>query len=158
MHIRQVKESDNLTLANLIRGVFVEHNAPTIGTVFSDPTTDNLYALFRNERSVLWVAEIDNQIMGCCGIFPTKGLPKGCVELVKFYLLKQARGKGIGKALMEKSMETAKELNYAEMYIESLSEFANAVKLYKKQGFLRLNKPLGYSGHSTCNIWLLKKL
>ena len=142
----------------MIRQVFDEHQAPQKGTVYSDPTTDNLFELFQAEKSLLWVAEIDSKIVGCCGIFPTTGLPEKCAELVKFYLSAKARGKGIGKSLMEKSIESARELGYTELYLESLPEFSNAVSIYEKQGFLKLDQPLGESGHTTCNIWMLKKL
>ena len=63
----------------------------------SDPTTDNLYQLFRAEKSVLRVALADGKPAGCCGIYPTKGLPDNCAELVKFYLSAEYRKKGIGK-------------------------------------------------------------
>lgn len=158
MQIRPVKKEDNIFLAKMIRQVFEEHQAPQEGTVYSDPTTDHLFELFQVEKSVLWVAEIDNEVVGCCGIHPTVGLPKNCVELVKFYLSEKSRGKGIGKALMEKSIASAREMGYAELYIESLSEFSNAIRIYEKQGFVKLDRPLGESGHPTCNIWMLKKL
>ena len=156
--IREVKEQDNLYLAAMIRQVFVEHDAPTEGTVYTDPTTDNLYQLFQMDKAVLWVAEAHQEVLGCCGIYPTVGLPKGCTELVKFYLPKQARGKGIGKRLMEKSIESAKEFGYSDMYIESLPAYATAVRIYESQGFSMLSGPLGESGHTGCNIWMLKKL
>jgi len=158
MQIRKVNKDDNLFLAKMIRQVFDEHNAPKKGTVYSDPTTDNLFELFQVEKSLLWVAEIDKEIVGCCGIYPTIGLPKNCAELVKFYLSAKSRGKGIGKILMKKSVESARELGYSELYIESLPEFSNAVSIYEKQGFLKLDQRLGESGHTTCNIWMLKKL
>lgn len=158
MNIRLVEKSDNLHLAKVIRKAFDEHNAPKQGTVYSDPTTDNLYALFQKKRSALWVAEIDAAIVGCCGIYPTNGLPENCVELVKFYLAKQSRGKGIGKELLERSIESAKEFGYTALYLESLPEFSKAVQLYEKLGFIRLNKPLGSSGHTSCNIWMIKTL
>ena len=41
--IRSLEEKDNLKLAGIIREVFIEHDAPREGTVYSDPTTDNLY-------------------------------------------------------------------------------------------------------------------
>lgn len=158
MQIRKINKVDNLLLAKMIRQVFDEHQAPQKGTVYSDPTTDSLFELFQAEKSLLWVAEIDSEIVGCCGIFPTKGLPEKCAELVKFYLSAKARGKGIGKSLMGKSIESARELGYTELYLESLPEFSNAVSIYEKQGFLKLDQPLGESGHTTCNIWMLKKL
>ncbi|MAC66171.1 MAG: GNAT family N-acetyltransferase, partial [Flavobacteriaceae bacterium] len=34
----------------------------------------------------------------------------------------------------------------------------NAVSWYKKLGFKSLDERLGNSGHSSCNIWMLKTL
>ena len=158
MKIRKVSKSDNKHLADLIRAAFVEYDAPREGTVFSDPTTDNLYDLFQNKKSILWVAENDGEILGCCGIYPTDGLPKGCAELVKFYLLAKARGNGLGTQLMKQSIESAKELDYSEIYIETLPEFDNAVGMYERTGFEKLEKPLGDSGHTGCDIWMIKRL
>lgn len=156
--IRQVKKNDNLTLAKIIRDAFIEHDAPRTGTVFSDPTTDSLYELFQTPKSILLVAELDNEIVGCCGIYPTRGLNENCVELVKFYLSKEARGKGIGRELMQKCIQYAREFEFTQLYLESLPQFSKAVRIYEKDGFVKLNKPLGYSEHKSCNIWMLKDL
>lgn len=156
--IRPIQPSDNLILAKIIRQCFHDFSAPTSGTVYEDPTTDDLYSLFRKEKSVLWVAEWDEEVVGCCGIFPSDNLPDGYVELVKFYLLSEARGKGIGKALMEKSIESASEFGYSKIYIESLPEFDTAVSLYEKSGFTRLDKAIGESGHPGCDVWMKKEL
>ena len=158
MKIRKVRKEDNAELAAMIRGVFDEHSAPREGTVYSDPTTDSLYELFRDPGSVLWVAEDQGTLLGCCGIFPTEGLPGECAELVKFYLPRSSRGKGIGRTLMEKSMESAKNLGYKEVYIESLPAFSKAVRIYENQGFKMLSHPLGNSGHPGCNIWMIKSI
>ncbi len=158
MIIRKVEKSDNKYLATLIKNVFEEHNAPKEGTVYSDPATDHLFELFQKQKSVLWVAEVEGKIVGCCGVYPTEGLPEQYAELAKFYLSKGSRGKGIGRKLMESSVQSARELGYKELYIESLPEFYHAVQLYEKQGFVRLNNALGSSGHTSCNIWMLKKL
>jgi putative acetyltransferase len=155
--IREVKESDNVALATMIRGVFDEHNAPKEGTVYTDPTTDNLYNLFRAPRSVLWVLEIDNTPVGCCGIYPTDGLGDSCVELVKFYIGSSARGKGFGKMLMEQCIQSANDLGFKSIYLESMPEFAKAVRIYEKLGFKLLPKALGCSGHTGCNIWMIKE-
>jgi putative acetyltransferase len=158
MQIRKVQPSDNKTLATIIRNIFIELNIPTEGTVFTDPTTDDLNSLFETDKAVLWVALDGGTVLGCCGVYPTNALPEGCVELVKFYLAPEARGKKIGKALFEKSLESAVELGYKSVYIESFPQFSDAVKMYKKFGFTYLTNPLGNSGHFGCNIWMLKQL
>ncbi len=158
MKIRQVQESDNLGLAKMIRDVFEEYDAPKKGTVYSDMTTDALFELFQNKKSILYVAENSENILGCCGIFPTLGLPEHCAELVKFYLPKELRNKGIGKILLERCIAAAKQLGYSQLYIESLPHFSKAISMYEKQGFISLKNPLGESGHTSCNIWMLKEL
>jgi putative acetyltransferase len=156
--LRQIDKPDNLLLAKIIREAFDEHDAPKYGTVYSDPTTDNLFDLFQTPKSILWVAVLDSQIIGCCGLYPTKGLNNDCTELVKFYLSKEARGKGIGKKLMHKCIDSAKEFGFTQLYLESLPQFANAINMYEKSGFIRLKNPLGDSKHKTCSIWMLKDL
>jgi len=156
--IRNVTSDDNLLLAQMIRQVFLEYEAPQEGTVYSDASTDHLFELFQKSLAHLWVAENKNQILGCCGIYPTSGLPLNCVELVKFYITKEARGKGLGRQLMQKSIETALSFGYTQIYIESLPEFSTAVAIYERQGFVKLENPLGNSGHNGCNIWMIKDL
>lgn len=156
--IRKVKEEDNFSIAQMIKGVFEEHGAPKIGTVYADPSLYTLYQLFAVNKSVFWVAEKDNQIIGCCGIYPTEGLNFDTIELVKYYIPAAERGKGIGKKLMEKSILSAIEFGFKRIYLESIPHFSNAIGIYEKQGFQKLKGPLGNSGHSSCNIWMLKEL
>lgn len=156
--IRKVIREDSVLLATLIRNVFREFRAPEIGTVYSDPTTDDLYALFEKPDAVLWVAEVNGEVSGCCGIYPTEGLEKDCAELAKFYLSAQIRGKGIGRQLMLQCFQSAREMQYKKLYLESMPQFSMAVSMYEKYGFKQLDTPLGNSGHTTCSIWMTKEL
>lgn len=155
---RKIQKSDNTRLAQIIRSCFHDFKVPTSGTVYEDSETDHLYELFNHECAALFVAEVDGELAGCCGIFPTEGLPENCAELVKFYIDKDFRGKGLGKMLMEEIIDFAKKSGYQSIYLESLPEFSTAVSIYEKQGFTYLEKPLGNSGHSGCNLWMIKDL
>jgi putative acetyltransferase len=156
--IRKIGKEDNPVLASIIRRTFEEFKANTAGTVYEDPTTDDLYRLFDREDAVCWVAVVNGEIGGCAGIYPTEGLPAGCCEFVKFYLAPPARGKGIGGQLMDTCVQSAKELGYTHIYLESLPTFSKAIGLYTKAGFSHLTAPLGNSGHFGCNIWMIKQL
>lgn len=156
--LREIKNSDNTALARMIRNVFEEFDAPRQGTVFSDPTTDYLFELFRKPKSVLWVAEIADNIVGCSGIFPSEGLDNDTAELVKYYISADARGKGIGKNLMLKCIESARYFGYRKLYIESLPVFSKAISIYQQNGFVFLDKPLGNSAHPSCDVWMVKEL
>jgi putative acetyltransferase len=155
---RNIGRNDNKELAGLIRSVFREFKIDRPGTVYFDPTTDSLYELFMVPGSVYWVAEANGALAGGCGIYPTPGLPDGCAELVKFYLLPQWRGRGIGMTLMEKCIGSAMEAGYRQLYLESLPELQKAVSMYLKSGFRHIPHALGNSGHFGCNIWMVKDL
>jgi putative acetyltransferase len=158
MQIRPIEPGDNEELAKVIRAALTEFGANKPGTVYFDPTTDALFELFRTPGSFYYVATQDEKVIGGCGIFPTENLPQGTCELVKFYVAKEARGTGLGKQLMEKSMSWAKSHGYTQVYLESMPELTKAVSIYEKVGFKSLDGPLGNSGHDGCDIWMLKKL
>jgi putative acetyltransferase len=158
MQIRPIEPGDNVELAKVIRAALTEFGANKPGTVYFDPTTDALFELFRTPGSFYYVATQDEKVIGGCGIFPTENLPQGTCELVKLYVAKEARGTGLGKQLMEKSMSWAKSQDYTQVYLESMPELTKAVSIYEKVGFKSLNGPLGNSGHDGCDIWMIKEL
>lgn len=153
--IRKIEAADNKATAEMIRTILREFKIDKPGTVYTDPTTDDLSALFEQPGSAYWIAEEDGEIIGGCGIYPTAGLPDGCAELVKLYTAAASRGKGIGKLLMEKSIESAQHFGYNEVYLESFPELTTAISMYEKAGFKKLEAPLGNSGHFACNVWML---
>jgi putative acetyltransferase len=155
---RTIQPDDNAALANVIRRTLTEFNAAHAGTVYYDATTDALYELFQQEKAAYNVAELDGVIMGGGGIYPTEGLPNDTCELVKMYLLPQARGTGLGKLLIEKSIEQAKEKGFKNIYLESMPELKQALKVYAKFGFEYLTEPMGNSGHTGCSLWMLKEI
>jgi putative acetyltransferase len=156
--VREIEPWDNSAIAVVIREALEEHGVARPGTVYTDPTTDDLYTLFRRAGSVYFVLELDAKIVGGCGLYPTQGLPEDCVELVKLYTAKEVRGRGFGALLMERSAEAAKALGYKQLYLETLPELGNAVSLYDRMGYVNLDGPLGDSGHFACSIWMLKTL
>lgn len=156
--IRPIEPNDNVALAKVIRDTLTEFGANKPGTVYFDPTTDALYELFREKGSFYFVATINNEIVGGCGIYPTVNLPVGTCELVKLYLHSKARGTGLGKKLLLQSMQWAGQNGYNQVYLESMPELSKAVSIYEKVGFVRINQPLGNSGHCGCDIWMTKQL
>jgi len=102
------------------------------------------------------VAEVNGEVLGGGGIFPTQGLPADTVELVKLYLLPAARGRGVGKALITHCFEAARANGYARVYLETTDELTQAIPLYERLGFTYLPEPLGNSGHFGCQIWMIK--
>lgn len=157
--IRKIEEKDNRQLAVVIRNTLAEFGANKPGTVFFDDSTDNLYQVFKNcPRSVYYAITKDEKILGGGGIYPTDGLPADTCELVKMYLLSEARGQGLGKLLIEKCLQFAKSEGYKNVYLETMPELKNALKVYEKLGFHYLDKPMGNSGHFGCDLWMMASI
>lgn len=158
MLIRKIIADDNAALAVIIRNSLLEFNAARPGTVYFDETTDHLSDSFMAKRSAYFVLVINNEVAGGSGIFPTEGLNNDTCELVKMYLSPKYRGQGHGQMLLEKCLEEAMNQGYKKVYLETLPELIQAILMYKKNGFKNIPAPLGSSGHTGCDLWMVKEL
>lgn len=158
MKTRNIVSKDNAAVAKIIRDSLEDFNAVKPGTVYFDETTDRLSDVFSAPRSAYFVIEVDGELAGGAGIFPTEGLPTDTCELVKMYVSKKFRGKGYGQMLLEKCMQQAKQEGFKKMYIESMPELSNALGMYEKNGFVYIGQPMGNSGHTGCDVWMIKEL
>ena len=156
--LRSIEPHDNAVLAKIVRNTLAEFGANHPGTVYYDPTTDALYELFQTKGAGYFVASVDNTVIGGAGIYPTDGLPAETCELVKMYLLPEGRGIGLGKTLIDRCLLFAKDQGYRQVYLETMPELKQALKVYEKFGFRYLDGPMGNSGHTGCSLWMLKKL
>jgi putative acetyltransferase len=158
VEIRTILPEDNGDLAAIVRAVLAEFGANRPGTVYFDPTTDNLYQLFQQEGSIYYVAHTDQEIIGGAGIYPSAGLPDKTCELVKMYLTKKGRGQGLGKMLIEKCIDFATSTGYKHIYIETMPELKKAMSIYEKFGFYYLKAQMGCTGHYGCDVWMMKDI
>lgn len=156
--IRPIQPSDNEILAVIIRNTLKEFGANHPGTVYFDDSTDHLYEVFRVDCSHYFVAKLDGRIVGGGGIFPTSGLPEDTCELVKMYLLPEARGIGLGRSILEKCLESARKFGFSRIYLETMPELNLALKTYEKMGFTYLCSPMGNSGHFGCDLHMIRDL
>ncbi len=155
---RPIREEDNADIASIVRNILTEFGANKPGTVYFDPTTDDLFNLFQAPNSFYFIAELNGKAIGGSGVFPTPGLPEGYCELVKLYLVPEVRGLGLGYQLMEACFEKAREFGFKKIYLETMPELHNALGLYQKAGFTYLTGPLGKSGHYGCDLWMTMDL
>jgi putative acetyltransferase len=157
--IRHIEPKDNVAMANVIRRSLEEFGANRPGTVYYDDSTDHLFELFQSEPlSEYFIAEKDGVLLGGAGIYPTDALPEGTCELVKMYLTPSARGLGLGRTMIAKCLEAAKNKGFTAVYLETMLELKKAVSVYEKFGFSYLDGPMGNSGHNGCDIWMIKHI
>jgi putative acetyltransferase len=156
---REILIDDNLELGQLMEEVLREFDAVEGQSMLGDPTLFKMYEQYQEKKSIYFIAEEDGEILGGCGI---KVVPKqkddNICELQRMYLRKRARGRKIGKTLIEMCIEKAREFKFQKMYIESYPQMKDAINLYTKNGFYPIPYPIGDTGHSSCDVRMLKDL
>ena len=156
--IRKVTRSDNKNLYSILSSVMIEFDVPFSGTALSDPELEKMFETYQTSRSVYFIIEKDNKIFGGAGISQLKNSKENICELQKMYFLSQARGVGLGRKMIAKCLIEAQNFGFEQCYIETMYNMKSAQKLYLSLDFKYINQPIGNTGHSSCPVWMLKKI
>lgn len=98
---------------------------------------ENIESQYSRPNGVIIIAFKDEKIpLGCFGI---RKLEDAICELKRMYLIKDARGMGLGKKLLSKSIGMANELGYKKMKLDTLPTMLSAIKLYEQSGFYEID-------------------
>lgn len=155
--IRSIEKRDNEQVGQIIRTVMTEYGAVGTGYSIMDNEVDRMFEAY-SERAKYFVVEKEGKILGGSGVSQLAGGDEDTCELKKMYSLSELRGLGFGEKLLELCLEAAKELGYKKCYLETLSHMHAAQKLYEKFGFVKLDKPMGNTGHFKCNCWYVREV
>ena len=158
MKIRKIQKKDTKTISFVIKSVLTELNYNIKGTAYYDIETDDMFRAYQSNKSVYYVAILNNEVIGGCGINPLKNGDNTICELQKMYILPKARGKKIGKRLVDKCIEFATKSRYKQCYLETFPDMYAAINIYKKNGFVKIDKSLGDTCHYSCDVWMIKDL
>ena len=159
INIREIEPQDNEQLERVIREVFPEYGIPLVGTAYEDIETTRMYESYLPDKEIYYVIVQDGIVQGGAGIKKLKNAKDGkTCELQKMYFSPLVRGKGYGKKLFKKCLDTAKRFGYEHCYLESAPQLKEAVNMYESFGFRHLECSLGNTGHYSCGIWMIKKL
>lgn len=155
MYLREIKETDNLPIAAIIRKNLEEVGLDLPGTAYFDPELERLSHFYQHlPNASYWVLVNEHeQVTGGVGIAP---FTENLAELQKLYLSPSVKKQGYGQLLLDHALAFA-EKHYQGVYLETSSILSNALQLYAKNDFEALDQPLGASGHDTMDIWLIKR-
>lgn len=94
---------------------------------------DSLPGLYAPPGGELLLAKRGDHVLGCIALKPLA--PPRIAEFKRLYVRPQARGLGVGKALVAAALNAAETLGYGEIKLDTLPHLKEAITLYKSYGF-----------------------
>ncbi len=80
----------------------------------------------------------EGNLLGTVGLFPVS---RDVCELRKMYFIRQARGIGLGRFVLERTANCAQEIGFKTIVLETASVLKEAIRLYTRFGFTPFNNP-----------------
>jgi putative acetyltransferase len=162
--IRPIAAGDRAAVARLIRTVMPELGAKGPGFAINDPEVDDMFGAYRAARSAYFVVTRPDArtgkdlVVGGAGYAPLAGGDGKTCELRKMYFMPEVRGLGLGQTLLADCIARARRAGFARMYLETLTAMSQARRLYERNGFRRLEGPLGDTGHFAVDSYYARDL
>ncbi len=94
---------------------------------------DALLGIYGPPGGELILAKRGDHVLGCIAIKPLEP-PRTC-EIKRLFVREQARGIGVGRALVEAAIQAAGRLGYHQIKLDTLPQMQGAIALYQKCGF-----------------------
>ncbi len=160
--IRKAVPDDAKPVAAVLNSVILEARYTALTNTFTD---EEEYAFIKGlcRRSAMFVAEVDNEIVGIQVIEPD-GL--GCytdsmrhVATMGTWIAANFRGYKIGRALAEASFRFAKARGFEKIAIQVLAENTRALRFYGNLGFEKIGvaqKHVRFADRY-CDVFYLEK-
>lgn len=130
--IRRARSADAAAIRNVVRDVLAEYGLTLEPAGMDNDLTDVHASYFERGGSFEVVVDSEGRVVGTCGVYVVDD--KVC-ELRKMYVLKEARGQGIGGRLLRRAVAFARGGGYHRMELETNSVLKEAIALYTGAGF-----------------------
>jgi diamine N-acetyltransferase len=165
--IRFADPSDTALIADLSRQTFYE----TFAAVNSKANMDKfMNEQFTKEKlmeevgapgNIFFLAVDREEVLGYARLREKNKPPElgnaNTLEIARIYAVTHSIGKGVGKALMQKSLDIAAELKKDTVWLGVWEHNLRAIDFYTKWGFEKFSTHVFMLGDDAQTDWLMKK-
>jgi putative acetyltransferase len=131
--IRSATNRDCSQVQNLVFGILRREYDLSVETDGTDADLTDIEAHYLKRGGVFEIIEdAAGNLLGSIGLYP---LDAETAELRKMYFDKNLRGRGVGKMMLERIIQQARDRGFRRIYLETASVLKEAVALYEKYGF-----------------------
>lgn len=79
------------------------------------------------------------------------------IEIERIYILKEFKGKGIGKELMKLAEQIGQEMSKSKIWLGVWEKNLDAIQFYTKMGFIKCGEHLFVLGEDKQTDWIMEK-
>jgi len=120
--------------ANLVRGMRDEIAAIYEGLVLDGPQMPRATAAEVGPPDGTFVVGYEAGVPVCCG--GVKRLPDGACEIKRMFVVADARGRGVARALLETLEQRARDLGYVVARLDTGPRQPRAQRMYERAGYV----------------------
>ncbi len=167
IQIRFCTEADALVIADLSRQTFYEtfaseNTAADMEKFMAEQfSRESLMKEVGAEGNIFFLAYDNETPVGYAYMRESSNPPelgeKKSIEIARIYATTASIGKGVGKALMQKCIDVAKEMNKELVWLGVWEKNRRAIDFYTKWGFEKFGTHIFVLGNDPQTDWLLKK-
>ena len=156
--IRHLDKRDLTDILSIIYEVRTEFElAERVETVL-EPADTVMFSHYQHPGAAYFVVSMGARVVGGAGIARLAGVRPEICELQRMYLRPNHRKRGLGQRLLNSCLIESTRLGYQYCYAETVAEMTDAIRLYRNNGFVELQSPMGDSGHVHNDRWLILSL
>ena len=100
-----------------------------------------------------FVVGFEDGVPVCCG--GLKRLPDGACEIKRMFVVEQARGRGVARALLEELERIARELGYGVVRLDTGPRQQRSQRMYERAGYRRIGN---FNGNPIASFFGEKRL
>jgi len=134
--IDQQLDENNITAAIQLFNEYAEWLGIDLGFQGFEKELVSISEMYGPPHGALFVLYDNEAAIGCLGL---RKIEDGVGELKRMYIQEQYRKSGLGKMLLDQSIDVAKAYGYQLLRLDTLNTMIPAMNFYEKHGFYRIS-------------------
>ena len=158
--LRPIRPADDRRVARIVHDVMTEHGCGGDGFAIHDGEVAHMSDSYSGDRAGYFVVERAGVVLGGAGFAQLQGSADSddVCELRKMYFLPEARGLGLGDAMLALLLDEMRRAGFRRCYLETTSWMDRAQRLYRGAGFVEQAAREGDTGHHGCDTFYSRPL